>query len=255
MGRLHTDRPLTEQPLLSQVNASQGSSILNYGRVYIQRLLAITAAGCLLAPSISMAAEDSATLELVAQGTYPTLSIDSTGDSTRASVSRLQAMLKLLGFYQGPADGRYDEATQAAVTRFQEAAGLTADGITGPLTWARLLPSPEDITAVSTRTGSVSSAAPTLPAPEVPEAPTSSEAPADSAPPVLRLSAEGSAVTQLQRELQTLGYYSGTIDGIYGEQTQAAVTQFQTDQQLTADGVVGAATWDALSRALSQSAE
>ena len=254
MGRLRTDRRLIEQSLLSQVNASRGSSILNFGRIYRRGLLAIATAGCLLLPSISLATEDSAAPELDAQVTYPILSIDSTG----ASVSRLQATLKLLGFYQGPVDGSYGQSTQAAVTRFQAAAGLTADGITGPLTWARLLPNPEDITAVSTRTGSVSAAAPTLPAPEAPEAPAAPEAsaaPADSAPPILRLNAEGSAVAQLQRELETLGYYSGTIDGVYGEQTQAAVTQFQTDQQLTADGIVGAATWDALSRALAQSAE
>ena len=245
MGRLHTDRPLIGQPLLSQVNASRGSSLSNSGRIYIQGLLAIATAGCFLLPPISVAAEDSAAPGLVAQVTYPILSIDSTG----ADVSRLQAILKLLGFYQGSVDGSYSQTTQAAVMRFQEAAGLTADGITGPLTWAKLLPSPEDITAVSTRTGSVSATAPTLPAPAAPEDPT------DSAPPVLRLNAEGSAVTQLQRELQTLGYYSGTIDGIYGGQTQAAVTRFQTDQQLTADGIVGAATWSALSRALAQSAE
>ncbi len=259
MGRSRTYQPLIEQPLLRQANVNRGLRGLDPGRICVQGVLAIAAAGFSLtaesliqptalaaSPSISSASEDSVTPGLLAQVTYPTLSAGSTG----ANVSRLQATLKLLGFYQGTVDGTYGETTQAAVTRFQTAAGITADGITGPLTWAKLFPAPDDITEISARVGSVSASPdPAPPPPAVPAA-----TPAASAPPVLRLNAEGSAVAQLQRELQTLGYYSGAIDSIYGEQTRAAVTQFQTDQQLTVDGIVGASTWNALTRALAQSA-
>ena len=177
--------------------------------------------------------------------TYPTLSSGSSGDT----VSQLQATLKLLGFYSGEVSGTYDDATVSAVAQFQTAAGISADGVAGPSTWQKLLPSPDEVTAISSAapisTPAPAPAAQALPAPESPAQPKQ-----PLGPPVLRLEAEGPAVAQLQRELQTLGYYTGDIDGGFGEQTKAAVEAFQTDQQMFVDGVVGKATWDALSRAL-----
>lgn len=63
---------------------------------------------------------------------------------------------------------------------------------------------------------------------------------------VLQLGSREQAVTQLQRQLQQLGFYAGAIDGIYGTQTKAAVAQFQRSKGLQPDGVVGANTWTAL---------
>jgi peptidoglycan hydrolase-like protein with peptidoglycan-binding domain len=60
--------------------------------------------------------------------------------SQGTQVAELQAMLKLLGYYRGVVDGVYQESTAIAVTAFQQAAGLTADGVVGPSTWGRLLP-------------------------------------------------------------------------------------------------------------------
>ncbi|NJL45360.1 MAG: peptidoglycan-binding protein, partial [Leptolyngbyaceae cyanobacterium SM2_3_12] len=58
----------------------------------------------------------------------PTLQLGNQGES----VQELQSVLMLLGYYPGPVSGIYQEATLTAVQRFQEAAGLTADGIVGP---------------------------------------------------------------------------------------------------------------------------
>lgn len=188
-----------------------------------------------------------------AETAYPTLIADSTGES----VSRLQATLKLLGFYQGAVDGTYTQATQDAVAQFQAAAGITADGITGPSTWRKLLPMPEEITTAApvaiapARPIATTPPAPAQPAPQ-PEPQPAAQPVVPSGPPVLRPNAEGGAVAQLQRELQALNYYSGDIDGGYGEQTQAAVMEFQRDQQLEVDAIVGPSTWDALSRALGE---
>lgn len=56
----------------------------------------------------------------------------------------------------------------------------------------------------------------------------------------------GSDVVRVQQILQLLGYYRGDLDGYYGPQTEAAVLQFQRDQGITSDGVVGPQTYDRL---------
>jgi peptidoglycan hydrolase-like protein with peptidoglycan-binding domain len=58
------------------------------------------------------------------------------------------------------------------------------------------------------------------------------------------------AVVQIQTELAKYGYYTGPIDGDYGEATKAAVTKLQTDLGVTADGQVGAETIDAFHKAV-----
>lgn len=56
----------------------------------------------------------------------------------------------------------------------------------------------------------------------------------------------GTEVTQIQQKLTSLGYYSGKIDGIYGTATKNAVIAFQSDWGLTADGIAGTKTLNAL---------
>jgi murein L,D-transpeptidase YcbB/YkuD len=46
----------------------------------------------------------------------------------------------------------------------------------------------------------------------------------------------------LQRNLQTAGYYQGEVDGVYGPQTEAAVEQLQRDAGLPVTGLVDRAT-------------
>lgn len=56
----------------------------------------------------------------------------------------------------------------------------------------------------------------------------------------------GSEVRSIQTRLNELGYFSGKIDGIFGNQTKNAVIKFQKDYGLTADGIVGSTTLKAL---------
>ena len=249
------------------------------------------------------------------------------------AVKTLQALLKLLGYYSGDVSGLYQEDTAAAVSAFQRDAGLTADGVVGPDTWNRLLPTvpiaqpqasrtptaaapvpqvnnfpatpapqgqnteaaePAATDSTSTNTAATSQPAPVesstpeaSPSPdgdaETPAAeqsssdasaaaatseteetetaaPTSSTttrastvtetaaAPTPVALPVLRAGMYGPAVVQLQERLQALGFYTGALDGVFGPETQNAVQEAQRRYQLTADGVVGPATWGALLR-------
>ena len=56
----------------------------------------------------------------------------------------------------------------------------------------------------------------------------------------------GSVVTRIQQRLRDGGYYTYTIDGIYGSRTTAAVKKFQRARGLTVDGVCGPNTLSAL---------
>ena len=56
----------------------------------------------------------------------------------------------------------------------------------------------------------------------------------------------GSEVTQIQTKLKRWGYYSGSVDGIYGTQTVNAVKYFQRKNGLTADGIAGPETLKAM---------
>jgi peptidoglycan hydrolase-like protein with peptidoglycan-binding domain len=62
----------------------------------------------------------------------------------------------------------------------------------------------------------------------------------------LKKGSKGDAVKALQTKLSKLGYKVGTIDGIFGSGTEAAVKAFQKAKNLTVDGIAGAATLSAL---------
>ena len=59
---------------------------------------------------------------------------------------------------------------------------------------------------------------------------------------VLKSGSTGASVKSVQTKLKNWGYYSGSVDGIYGPKTVAAVKYFQRVNGLTQDGVVGAKT-------------
>ncbi len=63
---------------------------------------------------------------------------------------------------------------------------------------------------------------------------------------VLKQGASGGEVKEVQRRLKKWGYYSGNVDGVFGAETKKAVISFQKKNGLTADGVVGRATYQAL---------
>jgi len=235
----------------------------------------------------SLMAQNVAQAQPITTGDRPILRVGSQGEV----VSELQGALKLLGYYTDVVDGVYRESTAIAVYKFQQAAGLTPDGIAGPATWNRLFPStssaatppavmppatkPSVVTPAPTSSNNPASSFP-VPAivqsrtapPEVPAThnlpnsqnqnnsastpatPSSVDNPQSVAVtlPILRRGMQGPAVTQLQERLKTLGFLPGSIDGFFGETTQAAVTAFQKQSNIEPDGVVGPATWSALLR-------
>lgn len=63
---------------------------------------------------------------------------------------------------------------------------------------------------------------------------------------VSRYGSSGSEVRTIQTKLKNWGYYSGSVDGVYGSKTLAAVKKFQKKNRLTADGIAGTETLHAL---------
>ena len=57
-----------------------------------------------------------------------------------------------------------------------------------------------------------------------------------------QLGSRGQEVRQIQQKLRQLGFYSGSVDGVYGTATQKAVRQFQKNCGITADGIAGPKT-------------
>ena len=165
-------------------------------------------------------------------GNYATLEYGSRGDR----VKTLQTALNQLGYSAGSADGKFGAGTQKAVTAFQKANGLTADGKAGRITLQK----------IESLLGGASASTPTPP-PASTTAPDSGSSSATGMPTrTLRKGYTGDDVKSLQTRLKAQGYYTGSIDGKYGSGTVAAVKAFQKAAGLKQDGIAGPATCKAL---------
>ena len=146
--------------------------------------------------------------------------------SSGEDVKRLQTRLTELGYYHGKISGNYLEGTQSGISAFQEKNGLTADGVAGPTTLAK-------VDAAYNALGS-----------------SSSSSASSSSSSGLKLNSTGKEVSALQTDLTTLGYYWAQITGNFGGKTETAVKRFQEENGLTVDGVAGKKTLDAIAAAV-----
>lgn len=112
--------------------------------------------------------------------------------------------------------GSYGSGTEAAVRAFQERRGLRVDGVCGVHTWGALV-------EAGWRLG---------------------DRPLCRTAPLLR----GDDVAELQRRLGCIGFDAGRVDGIFGERTERALTDFQRNGGLVTDSICGPATVAALNR-------
>ena len=149
-----------------------------------------------------------------------------TADSSDvATIKSVQTMLKELGYYTGEITGKVGNKTEAAIKKFQKEYDLTADGVAGPSTIARLK------SVYADKGGSTGSS---------------------SSGSGLKLGSSGTKVRDLQQDLTTLGYYWADITGNFGSKTEAAVKNFQQKNNLTADGVAGSKTLSAIASAVAR---
>ena len=68
--------------------------------------------------------------------------------------------------------------------------------------------------------------------------------------PIIRNGSRGSYVLIAQDDLNTLGYTTGGLDGIFGARTTEAVRLYQQRAGLNVDGIIGCNTWRALQEAV-----
>jgi peptidoglycan hydrolase-like protein with peptidoglycan-binding domain len=174
-------------------------------------------------------AEATATAETSNSGNQTTATASNSntlqyGDSgTR--VSELQTALTKLGYDTGGVDGRFGAGTRKAVIAFQKASGLTADGLAGTKTQNLLATKASASEAGTGSTGSTGSSTD------------------GSFTRTLRRGYTGNDVLAVQKQLKALGYYTSTLDGVYGAGTMAAVSAFQKNNKLSVDGLVGSKTY------------
>ena len=64
--------------------------------------------------------------------------------------------------------------------------------------------------------------------------------------PLIRQGSKGNYVCIAQDDLNTLGYTTGGLDGIFGTRTNNAVRRYQASRGLSVDGIIGCNTWRSL---------
>jgi peptidoglycan hydrolase-like protein with peptidoglycan-binding domain/3D (Asp-Asp-Asp) domain-containing protein len=161
------------------------------------------------------------------------------------AVKKLQQELKNMNYYRKDVTGVYDEVTEHAVFKFQQAQGIIVDektvgaGVFGPKTRQRLndlIVSRNDrrvlIAQVTNDMVLIANN------PEMEETTISlSSASSD----VRLLTAEldfgvtSKQVAVLQKFLKDKGYFNGDITSYFGQSTKAAITEFQKDNGLISD--------------------
>ncbi|AFY55301.1 putative peptidoglycan-binding domain-containing protein [Rivularia sp. PCC 7116] len=144
--------------------------------------------------------------------------------SRNQTVKKLQQDLKQLNYFVGNPSGYFGPITKDAVIKFQKDKNLTVDGIVGSTTFSALKQSLTKETNFGIGGENFT----------------------------LRLGSRSAEVASLQKRLQRLNYFKGKITGYFGPYTRDVTIRFQKDKGLTADGIVGAKTQQAIDKAIQQ---
>lgn len=170
---------------------------------------------------------------------YP-LRLGSSGDDVRTIQIRLNRISNNYPSIPKIAetDGIFSTDTEAAVRKFQETFNLTPDGIVGRATWytiQNIYNAVKKITDLHAEGITLEEVTPLY-------------------PEVLQEGDTGIAITELQYYIKFLSAYyntipSVTVDGVFGPSTRNAVEDIQRTFGLPVDGIVGEATWYAITNA------
>lgn len=148
-------------------------------------------------------------------------------------VVRLQQQLQTLGYYNGIINGIFDARVEKSVESFQEDKNLSDTGQVNRDTQIALNQAQQQNEySFGDR-----------------------QQPANQESKILRRGDSSDQVLQVQKRLHELGYYNGRLSGHFGPKTEAAVIKFQQDRGFIGNGLVDAATRNAMGLLLPASAE
>ena len=150
------------------------------------------------------------------------------GDKS-AQVMVMQQYLMELGYLSTQPDGQFGAGTERAVKLFQEANGLTADGVAGKGTLS-ILYSGSAVAYGGSSGGSSPSGS----------SPAATATPRPNTDIVIQWESEGDDVRQYQQRLVELGYLNSKyVTGKFNQPTVEATKAFQTMNGLKVDGAAG----------------
>lgn len=189
---------------------------------------------------------------------------DDTQTALRNAVVRLQIELDYAGYNPGGADGHFGTKTKNALKEYQAAKGLSVTGVANSATWKKLNAGTSGLKVTSTlRRGSsgtqvrylqmaliglgyLSGSADGAYGPNtvaaVKKYQTTYGLTADGSAGPVTLASVKNTVVALQSDLNRAGYPSGTINGVYGSGTTAAVKKYQKAKGVAVTGVAGPQT-------------
>lgn len=130
-------------------------------------------------------------------------------------VAAIQEKLVTLRLLKGPVTGKYDEATEAAVKKFQQSVKIEVNGRVGPYTLEKLC----------------------------------------DAVAVYGPGSTGPGVVTLQNHLRKLGYLKSDATGLYDAATEKAVLAFQAAYRLEQTGKVGPTTREFIAEAMAEATQ
>lgn len=186
--------------------------------------------------SSSTPGDTSAVVDTPSATTSSVMKVGSYGDN----VTKLQQRLTELNFYNGEITGYFGEQTEAAYIRFQKAAGVYIDGIAGESDL-------EILYSDYAPTGSIAELGTSNTTAEVEEEPTEAETTTEAkASTSFSTGDYHDEVYNIQSQLGDLGYFNDDATGYYGELTEEAVKDFQSENGLTSTGVVDELTYKTL---------
>jgi peptidoglycan hydrolase-like protein with peptidoglycan-binding domain len=137
------------------------------------------------------------------------------------SVQAVQDKLRQAGAYTGNVDGIWGADSEAALQHFQQSHQLQVTGQMNQATAATLGIDPSTLLAAA------------------------QPAPATSPPPAGQ-TLRAQSIRAIQTRLRALNFYTGAVDGVWGQSTQSAIERFQQGRGLQPNGQLNPATIAAL---------
>ena len=183
------------------------------------------------------------------------------------STRDIQIMLSDRGYNVGTIDGIMGNKTEAAIRAFQKDVGFTGKDIDGnfgrktfeafmnttpsssPISQEELEPAPMNFSGTKTQREKIQDI---LDRDDFIKRDPGFELSTPTITVSSNIKKTKEEKENVQRALIELGYDVGEVDGVIGNKTRAAIRQFQTDNNLSADAVVGKNTAAAMNEALSQ---